>query len=318
MVLLHLVVLLSAWWCPAAPAALPVRSANETPPTASAFVNDSLVRHERSKLTTYGGSVGLSPYYADLQNLPSPTPPMLTTELTPPPPKCMDKETTCDPQARYRTISGRCNNLRNPNDGTPGQAMHTLLPQRYDSPAVFRMRAVGGGLLPNPRHVSLLMSLAPEGSTVQANSLFVQMGQFIDHDFSITTTVREKTPAGKSVEADCKACSSWHKSACAPIPVPLKDPRQPTHLPTGERRSVGYLVKDHQGRRVLSQPNFNTAFLDLSPVYGNDECTAEDMRLHRDGLLDFGENHMLTRRPAEDFPLCMTEARYCLHSGDKR
>ena len=56
---------------------------------------------------------------------------------------------------------------------------------------------MGGGLLPNPRHVSLVMKLAPEGILTDANSLFVQMGQFIDHDFSITTTVREKTPAGE-------------------------------------------------------------------------------------------------------------------------
>uniref|UniRef100_A0A0P4WQU1 Uncharacterized protein n=1 Tax=Scylla olivacea TaxID=85551 RepID=A0A0P4WQU1_SCYOL len=70
-------------------------------------------------------------------------------------------------------------------------------PLPSDSPAVFRMRAVGGGLLPNPRHVSLLMSLAPEGAKVEGNSLFVQMGQFIDHDFSITTTVREMTPGGE-------------------------------------------------------------------------------------------------------------------------
>ena len=61
-----------------------------------------------------------------------------------------------------------------------------------DSSSVYRMQSVRGGLLPNPRHISLLLRLAPNGPQVTVNSLFVQMGQFIDHDFSITTTTKGK------------------------------------------------------------------------------------------------------------------------------
>lgn len=60
-------------------------------------------------------------------------------------------------------------------------------PSSSDAPAVFRTKSVRGGLLPNPRLLSLLLRHTPEGHKQPVNALFVQIGQLVDHDFGITT-----------------------------------------------------------------------------------------------------------------------------------
>ncbi|XP_050709618.1 chorion peroxidase-like [Eriocheir sinensis] len=214
-------------------------------------------------------------------------------------------ETFCDPSSPYRTFSGRCNNLQHPDFGAAGQDFIRLLPPAYDAPALFRTQSVRGGLLPNPRLLSLLLRHVPEGHGQPANALFVQMGQFVDHDFAVTTTVRSGGDSGFS----CRPCSSWVHPPCAPIPIPVNDPYMPPVTESGQprclrfTRSVGHVTRDAHGRRTLRQPNMNTAFIDMAPIYGNEACTAESMRERRGGRLRSDTNHMPLMRPASEFPL---------------
>ena len=57
---------------------------------------------------------------------------------------------------RYRTISGRCNNLGHPQYGARGQPQPRLHPPQYDDLGLetARSRGVGGDQLPGPREVS--------------------------------------------------------------------------------------------------------------------------------------------------------------------
>ncbi|XP_050717819.1 peroxidase-like isoform X2 [Eriocheir sinensis] len=262
----------------------------------------------------------VSPYFADPQGRPAPSPPTLGQELTPPPSKCPHLETFCDPSSPYRTFSGRCNNLQHPDFGAAGQDFIRFLPPAYDAPALFRTQSVRGGLLPNPRLLSLLLRHVPEGHGQPANALFVQMGQFLDHDFAITTTVSSGGDSGFS----CRPCSSWVHPPCAPIPIPVNDPYMPPVTESGQprclrfTRSVGHVTRDAHGRRTLRQPNMNTAFIDMAPIYGNEACTAESIRERRGGRLRSDTNHMPLMRPASEFPLCRSEDGHCMHSGDNR
>ena len=55
---------------------------------------------------------------------------------------------------RYRTYSGRCNNLNNPEQGAAGSVQLRLLPPEYDDIKTCSPRAKGvsGKDLPNPRY----------------------------------------------------------------------------------------------------------------------------------------------------------------------
>lgn len=59
---------------------------------------------------------------------------------------------------------------------------------------LMRTRSVVGGLLPNPRVISLQLHQVPPARSSLHNVLVMQMGQFIDHDFSITSVVKGKAP----------------------------------------------------------------------------------------------------------------------------
>lgn len=57
-----------------------------------------------------------------------------------------------------------------------------------------RLRSGAGGLLPNPRQVSLRMMDATPGITTSHNQMVMQMGQFVDHDLSVVPTLKGKAP----------------------------------------------------------------------------------------------------------------------------
>jgi hypothetical protein len=46
-------------------------------------------------------------------------------------PMCQLAPPVCDPSARYRTIDGSCNNLRNPTWGMTGSLFNRLIPAKY-------------------------------------------------------------------------------------------------------------------------------------------------------------------------------------------
>ena len=77
-------------------------------------------------------------------------------------PNCKDGNGDfCDPGNKYRTISGRCNNLQHPEFGARGQPQPRLMPSQYDDGiSKPRIRGIYGDVLPSPRHVSQVYSLA--------------------------------------------------------------------------------------------------------------------------------------------------------------
>lgn len=56
--------------------------------------------------------------------------------------------------------------------------------------AWMRLRSGGGGLLPNPRQVSLRVREVPPSQATSHNLLVMQIGQFVDHDLSVVPTLK--------------------------------------------------------------------------------------------------------------------------------
>ncbi|XP_045592713.2 salivary peroxidase/catechol oxidase [Procambarus clarkii] len=275
----------------------------------------------------------ISPYWVDPQGRPpSQAPATRTDDLAPSPPTCRPQESEvppvdCKSPPKYRTIDGRCNNLLNPHLGTPGQPMPRILPPVYDE-ALMRTRSAAGGLLPNPRVVSLVVREGPLASFTNYNLLLMQLGQIIDHDMSVSALV--KSPEGSPRK--CGDCSSWKDPVCAPINIPDDDPHMQARNPsTGQRRCLPFFrsgavgSRDSQGRPSLDQINTLTAFLDLSTVYGSDECRERDLRLYSGGLLielkagrGKGTGGVMPAVDAKHFEDCRTDYKKCFLAGDDR
>ena len=62
-----------------------------------------------------------------------------------------NEPSSCDYSARYRTISGRCNNLVYPEWGSAGQTLKRLLPNAYEDGATVPRGGRHPSTLPNPR-----------------------------------------------------------------------------------------------------------------------------------------------------------------------
>jgi hypothetical protein len=102
-----------------------------------------------------------------------------------------NKEIICDSSSKYRTNDGTCNNLNNPFFGASNTPYIRLLPPSYDD-GVNSPRKLGlsGKNLPNPRSVSLAVSLPTSTQRLAKNSLghlYATFGQFLAHDITGTS-----------------------------------------------------------------------------------------------------------------------------------
>ena len=96
---------------------------------------------------------------------------------------------TCDQDDTYRTISGCCNNLANPNYGRADRPLLRFMENAYkDSKSIPR-----GGLilrtrtLPDPRKISSVVHRVREPpKDPVATVMVMQFGQFLDHDIDLT------------------------------------------------------------------------------------------------------------------------------------
>ena len=236
--------------------------------------------------------------------------------------ECSAKEDDfpCDHTSRYRSFSGRCNNLQSPNDGKSVTAMKRLLQSEYqDGISSPRSRSVSGQPLPNPRSVSQLIH-TPEATPDTAFTLtMMQWGQFIDHDLALTPIPR----GFKDSILDCMSCNSGsdHPS-CYPILIPGGDSHFPRHTCMAFTRSLP--AQDKLGPR--EQFNQVTHFLDASMVYGSTDCHAEELRVHGGYLMRMSPNPLAhPKRPMKDLlPMtgnnheCRSSDGQCFLAGDER
>ncbi len=248
---------------------------------------------------------------------------------------CADEqaETDCESPSllRYRTFSGRCNNLAHPNYGRRTVRLRRLLRAEYDDDfASPKTRGVpSDNRLPNPRAVSAAVHADDaEGlSDARHTLMLMQWGQFLDHDVTLTPMIRGRN----NTVLDCSSCNSRavHR-ACDPIPVPENDDFFSTRRRRsgdGEEQACIPFTRSLPGQQSRSrrreQLNENTAWVDASHLYGSSPCRARQLRTFAGGRMK------ATRHPGSwvfkdlmprsgDNPECVSPLRLCFHTGDDR
>ncbi|NWH58032.1 PERM Myeloperoxidase, partial [Geococcyx californianus] len=243
-----------------------------------------------------------------------------------------EKKMTCDASNPYRTITGECNNRRNPSLGASNRALVRWLPAEYeDGVSVPRGWTEGklfsGFPLPLVRKVSnKIVRFPPEQLRLdqQRSLIFMQWGQFIDHDLDFSPD----TPARVtfSGEVDCET-SCAKAPPCFPIKIPPDDPRiKNTKDCLPFFRSAATCSN---GRATRDQINALTSFLDGSVVYGSEVPLANKLRdwTNQLGLLavnrnftDQGREYMpFGSLPKEPCLVVSREAKIpCFLAGDSR
>lgn len=237
-------------------------------------------------------------------------------------PQCEDLTAPCDSSTPFRTFTGYCNNLRNP---TLGQSLTTfarLLPSAYeDGVSRPRVTATNGQPLPSPRVVSTLIH--PDISNLHSrySLMTMQFAQFLDHDLTMTPIHKgfhESIP-------QCRSCDSPRTvhPECNPFPVPPRDHFYPeVNVTSGERLCFPFM-RSLPGQQTLGpreQINQNTAFLDASQVYGENNCICQKLRgfsgRMNSTIHPVKGKELLPQSPSH--PECKAPSGQCFIAGDGR
>ncbi|EYC31393.1 hypothetical protein Y032_0004g2129 [Ancylostoma ceylanicum] len=221
-----------------------------------------------------------------------------------------------------RSITGKCNNKRNSTWGAAVTPVRRLLgkPSYADGFNAIRTRGVKGTPLPSTREVS--NKLHQEGARpafdYSRNHFYMQFGQWVAHDIIFMPS--SVGPNGKDL--DCTSCDSPNVSEnCAPIPVPADDSYFKSYN-NGTSRCIRLTraLNAQKGLGVRTQINQNTHFLDLSAVYGSEECEGASVRSFANGELKtyIHNGDILPPQKKNDTNCLSKDPYYCFTTGDFR
>ncbi|XP_074779347.1 myeloperoxidase [Athene noctua] len=243
-----------------------------------------------------------------------------------------NKKISCDASHLYRTITGECNNRRNPSLGASNRPLVRWLPAEYEDGVSLprgwtRGKRFSGFPYPLVRKVSNeIVRFPPEQLRLdqQRARMFMQWGQFIDHDLDFTPHNPARVSFRGKVDCDT-TCAK--EPPCFPIEIPPNDPRiKNTRDCLPFFRSAPACTC---GRAIRDQINALTSFLDGSMVYGSDVPLATKLRdwTNQLGLLavnrnftDMGKAYMPFGSAQKDPCLIVSRGAKvpCFLAGDSR
>ncbi|XP_028027075.1 uncharacterized protein LOC114240650 [Bombyx mandarina] len=236
-------------------------------------------------------------------------------------PQC-DDSGPCDANSPFRTYTGYCNNLRNPNLGKSLTTFARLLPPVYeDGVSRPRINSVTGTPLPSPRVISTVIHPDISNLHTRYTLMVMQFAQFLDHELTMTPIHKgfhESIP-------DCRSCDSPRTvhPECNPFPVPRGDHYYPeVNVTSGERLCFPFM-RSLPGQQQLGpreQVNQNTPYIDGSVIYGENPCIFRKLRGFN-GRLNatnnpFNGKDLLPR--SDSHPECKAASGYCFIAGDGR
>ncbi|KAF8790333.1 uncharacterized protein LOC129959954 isoform X2 [Argiope bruennichi] len=283
---------------------------------SQSFASNFLNRNQRDEEN------GLA--FNSLQDLMSALPNVDVTDLLDIPKvfDCDDQTLPCDHTSKFRTITGWCNNLNNPELGKSMRVFSRLLPPMYaDDMSSPKVTGRLGTPLPSGRIISTQVHYDVQAPHVRYSLMVMQWGQFLDHDITFTPM---NAANGKPLDcSDCHSATTVHPE-CLPITVPPDDPFYPAINRTTGRPTCISFVRSLAGQLTLGrreQLNQVTAFVDASNVYGSDRCEARMLRTFIGGKLN------VTRHPQGAKDLlpqtsnhkdCVAPSGLCFEAGDSR
>ncbi|KAF8795749.1 Peroxidase like protein [Argiope bruennichi] len=236
--------------------------------------------------------------------------------------KCSDQYVHCyyAEYSKYRTIDGTCNNLKNPSWGKSDNCLRRVLPFDYADKIAFPRESCTGNPLPNPRLVSNVFHKEIRPKPDHLTTHFMEWGQMLAHDLSLNDIFRDYS-YGTHEAIQCCNPGPHYSDKCMSIPVPPKDPFYPKFGQTCIN-FVRTVPCKHcsSGQRV--HWNQNTAYHDLSLVYGSTEDEAQKLRSGIKGMLDIEYNPksgpMPPTVPVEELCISPDREKSCYKTGDQR
>jgi len=185
------------------------------------------------------------------------------------PPRVTSK---CDPDERYRTIAGSCNNVENPLWGVAGAQLVRLLPPDYSDGVGEPRGGYKSRLLPNPRWMSQRNHPDNDNPDRRFTHMVMQFGQFLDHD--VTVTPKDETIDCCKIEDD--------DPRCFVIPIP---PRDRFYSWVNYTATCLNMVRSTPicQKSVREQYNGITSYVDASNVYGSSIGHASFLRTYKGG-----------------------------------
>ncbi len=180
-----------------------------------------------------------------------------------------------------RTITGACNNLKNPAQGSSFTGFQRLIPPDYANglDELFNQANnanIGPFTPPSPsaRLVSNTTVRDRIINSTRLTHLVVQWGQFMDHDLILSVTFPE-------LECDLEACEQG--PVCFPVRVPRDDRAFGVDTPRGGnclpfQRAVPACPGNPQAFTPREQVNEITHYIDGSMVYGSTVARSNFLR----------------------------------------
>ncbi|CAI6365415.1 unnamed protein product [Macrosiphum euphorbiae] len=196
----------------------------------------------------------------------------------------------CDPDAKYRSANGSCNNLGTPTWGASTTPFFRMNDANY-SDGYYALRLQTNGIaLPSPRLINVQVFLNHEIYRVDENNvLLFPFAQSSAHDISglPNDIISEKN--GNAI--DC--CSAENKKnkypQCLEIIEATDDPVYSTFNVTCTGTFRAKTSRNYYDCPLYPTTfiNTNTHFIDASEVYGSDENHAQHLRTMDGGRLNF-------------------------------
>lgn len=191
---------------------------------------------------------------------------------------------------QYRTIDGTCNNFFYPLNGAALTSFARLIPAQYEDGISHPVgqnqidnRDVFSPPWPSPRLVSWkVVRNLPVPNTQGITHMFMQWGQFLDHDLGIAPMFNEEDCECEYTEICCPievkpddsvfGLRSSHRAQCLPFS---------RSIPACQSTSI-------YGNLPRNQINQITSYIDASNIYGSSNKLARFLRLFKGGLLKQG------------------------------
>ncbi|XP_077021024.1 lactoperoxidase isoform X2 [Tamandua tetradactyla] len=190
----------------------------------------------------------------------------------------------CHQKSPYRTITGDCNNRRNPALGAANRALARWLPAEYEDGLSLPFgwtpgKTRNGFPLPLAREVSnqVVSYLSEEGVLDQNRSLlFMQWGQIVDHDMDFAPDTELGSSEYSKAQCEERCLQGGN---CFPIMLPPQDPKVKTQGKCMPFFRAGFVCPTPPYQSLArEQINALTSFLDASFVYGSEPSLAHRLR----------------------------------------
>ncbi|XP_037041550.1 peroxidase-like [Bradysia coprophila] len=204
---------------------------------------------------------------------------------------------------RFRTITGAWNNLKNPKWGKSFTPYGHLRPTNF-ADGIWEMRkSVTGEDLPGARVATNAIDNDPFTCTPEfpANFGSVMFGQLMAHDHGMRQMYQsiDGGPTRTCCNEDYSAALSPQPFACHAIDYPENDPF--LKVASENCNNIGCMNYIRSQATFSNDCNLDSLqavnqvshYLDLSPVYGNTEEIASELRTFKYGLLKNNKNKVL-------------------------